>query len=106
MSVTDRLISLLIGKIHEAQGRLTDELHMKEIARDQMIAAERRAHSNQNALEEARTLLDQADRQRRNIENELCDSNETLSSLTVQNQALEAAKRKIDGEIMALNVRD
>lgn len=70
-----------------------------------MIVAERRAHSTQNALEEARTLLDQADRARRHIEQELADSNESLSDQTVQNQALEAAKRKIEGEIMSLNVR-
>merc|ERR1711981_709215 len=54
---------------------------------------------NQNALEEARTLLDQADRQRRIAEQELADTNEQLSELTCQNQSIAAAKRKLDSEM-------
>merc|ERR1712211_169274 len=38
-----------------------EESRAKEIARDNLLAADRRAHANQNALEEARTLLEQAD---------------------------------------------
>ena len=58
----------------------------------------------QNALEEARTLLEQADRARRNVEQEVCDSNETLSDLTCTNQAIEGARRKLDQEMQTLNV--
>merc|ERR1711981_881978 len=57
---------------------------------------------NQNALEEARTLLDQADRQRRIAEQELADTNEQLSELTCQNQSIAAAKRKLDSEMQTL----
>ena len=42
------------------------------------MSADRRAHANQNALEEARTLLEQIDRNRRIIEQELADTNESL----------------------------
>ena len=81
-----------------------DEQKGKEIARDQLIAADRRAHANQNALEEARTLLDQADRQRRIADQELADTNEQLSELTCTNQALSATKRKLDSEMQTLQV--
>merc|ERR1711983_278514 len=62
-----------------------------------------RASSMQNALEEARTLLEQADRQRRTTEQELADVNESLSDATVQNQAIAAAKRKLESEMQTLH---
>ena len=74
------------------------------MTRDTLLAAERRAHSNQNALEEARTLLEQADRARRLIEQELADTNEQLSDLTCQNQAIAGAKRKLESEMTTLHV--
>ena len=75
------------------------------MCRDHLIAAERKAHSTQNALEEARTLLEQADRARRIVEQELSDTNESLSELTCQNQAICGAKRKLDSELQTINVR-
>merc|ERR1712240_334948 len=44
-----------------------------------------------------------ADRARRCLEQELCDSNETLADLTNTNQALAAAKRKLENEYGALH---
>merc|ERR1719158_1116090 len=85
---TQKTIKGLNGRIREVQSRLEDEQRAKEVCRDQLIASERKAHSTQNALEEARTLLEQADRARRIVEQELSDTNETLSELTCQNQLL------------------
>merc|ERR1712240_546413 len=52
-------IQRTIKKYHEtirsAQTKLEDEQRAKDIARDALIAADRRANANQNALEEART---------------------------------------------------
>merc|ERR1712083_1021984 len=76
---------------------------MGEGARDLLVASERKAHSMQNALEEARTLLEQADRNRRTAEAELADVNEGLSDATVQNQAIAAAKRKLEAEMQTLH---
>ena len=86
------------------QGRFEEESRAKSAAHDALIAADRRAHASQNALEEARTLLDQADRSRRQLEQELADTNETLSDQTCQNQALTAAKRKCEQELEILGV--
>ena len=58
----------------------------------------------QNSLEEARTLLEQADRSRRQAEQELSDTNEQLSDLTCQNQAIAGAKRKLESEMQTLHV--
>merc|ERR1712130_1000893 len=57
---------------------------------------------NQNALEEARTLLEQADRARRMVEQELADTNESLSDQTCTNQAIQGAKTKLESEIQTL----
>merc|ERR1719350_246901 len=85
-----------IKKYHEqirgAQAKLEDEQRNKEVIRDNLLASERRANANQNALEEARTLLEQSDRARRMTEQELSDTNEQLSDLTCTNQAIAGAK--------------
>jgi len=76
---------------------------LRKFARDALVAGERKAHAMQNALEEARTLLEQADRNRRTTEQELSDVNESLSDSTVQNQAIAAAKRKLESEMQTLH---
>merc|ERR1712110_410343 len=76
-----------------------DEQRAKDIARDVMLNAERRANTMQNALEEAKTMLDQADRARKMTEQEAIDANETLADLTVQNQSLATAKRKLETDL-------
>ena len=84
--------------------QLEEESKAKSEAHDALLTADRRARAHRNALEEARTLLEQADRARRMLENELTDCNETLGSQTVENQSLTAARRKCEIEIEALNV--
>merc|ERR1712223_927137 len=89
---TQKTIKKYHQQIRDAQSRLEDESRTKEVVRDQLLASERKANSVQNALEEARTLLEQADRARRLTEQELSDTNEQLSDLTCQNQAIAGAK--------------
>merc|ERR1719189_1286827 len=96
---TQKTIKRYHLQIREAQGKLEDEQRTKEVARDQLIASERKANTMQNALEEARTLLEQADRARRMTEQELSDTNEQLSDLTCQNQSIAGAKRKLETEM-------
>merc|ERR1719341_514816 len=64
---------------------------------------DRRAAAVANGLEEARALLETADRQRRAAEQELADTNETLADLTNVNQSITASKRKLEGELGQLN---
>ena len=101
---TQKSIKKYHQSIREAQARLEDEQRTKEVLRDELLAGERRANSNQNALEEARTLLEQSDRGRRMTEQELSDTNEQLSDLTCTNQAIAGAKRKLESEMQTLHV--
>merc|ERR1711881_716274 len=100
---TQKVIKRYHQQIRDVQAKLEDEQRAKEVCRDQLIAGDRRAHSTQNALEEARTLLEQADRARRITEQELSDTNEQLSELTCQNQAIAGAKRKLESEMQTLH---
>merc|ERR1719430_2150229 len=99
---SQRQIKVMQGNIRIIQEKYEEETRAKSAAQDNLIAADRRCNANQNALEEARTLLEQADRNRRLIEQELADTNETLSDLTCQNQAISGAKAKCEQEMHTL----
>jgi myosin heavy chain 6/7 len=95
-------IKLIQQRLREVQIRFEEENRAKSAAQDNLIAADRRCNANQNALEEGRTLLEQTDRNRRMIEQELADTNETLSDQTCQNQAISGAKSKCEHEMNSL----
>merc|ERR1711950_44172 len=99
---TQRTIKSYQLNLREAQAKLEDQQRAKEVAHDELINAERKANSNQNALEEARTLLEQADRSRRMVEQELADTNESLSDSTCTNQSIQGAKMKLEAEMATL----
>merc|ERR1712212_536850 len=99
---SQRQISLIQNNIRGIQQRFEEESRAKAVANDNLISADRRANANQNALEEARTLLEQADRNRRMIEQELADTNENLSDQTCTNQAISGAKMKCEQEMSAM----
>jgi len=96
---SQRNIKLLQQRLRETQVRIDEESRAKSSAQESLISAERRCHANQNALEEARTLLEQTDRNRRHLEQDLADTNETLSDQTCQNQAINGAKSKCEQEL-------
>merc|ERR1719481_2219569 len=95
-------IKFIQQRLRDVQAKFEEENRAKAIAQDNLIAADRRCNANQNALEESRTLLEQADRNRRMIEQELADTNETLSDQTCQNQAISGAKSKCEQEMNTL----
>ena len=101
---TQKSIKRYHQQIRDAQVKLEDEQRTKEVVRDSLLSNERKANSAQNALEEARTLLEQADRARRLTEQELSDTNEQLSDLTVHNQGIAGAKKKMESEMQTLQV--
>merc|ERR1712209_72019 len=96
---SQRNIKRIQATIREIQAKYEEEVRAKSAAQDSLIGAERRVNANQNALEEARTLLEQSDRNRRMIEQELADTNETLSQQTCTNQAINGAKSKCEAEM-------
>merc|ERR1719249_555643 len=65
---TQKSIKKYQTQIRDCQAKLEDEQRSKEVAREQLLVADRKAHAMQNALEEARSLLEQADKNRRTAE--------------------------------------
>merc|ERR1712095_131236 len=53
---TQKAIKKYQTQIRDAAAKLAEEQRAKEMARDGLVVAERKAHAMQNALEEARTL--------------------------------------------------
>merc|ERR1712002_144958 len=100
---TQKTIQKYQLQIRDVQVKFEEESRAKGLAQDSLVAAERKANANKNALEEARTLLEQTDRSRRTIEQDLSDSNEQLSEAVVANQAIMASKRKLEQECSTLN---
>merc|ERR1712114_108281 len=90
-------------QVRDAQLKVDEESASKSAAADAKVTADRRAAAVANGLEEARALLETADRQRRAAEQELADTNETLADLTNVNQSITASKRKLEGELGQLN---
>merc|ERR1711972_109683 len=66
---TQKSIKKYQTQIRDCQVKLEDEQRTKEVAREQLLVADRKAHAMQNALEEARSLLEQADKNRFRILN-------------------------------------
>merc|ERR1719291_1216881 len=90
-------------QVRDAQAKVDDESMAKSAAADAKVTGDRRAAAMQNGLEEARAMLETADRQRRAAEQELADTNETLADLTNVNQSITASKRKLEAELSQLN---
>ena len=63
--------------------KVDEESRAKASAADAKVVADRKAAATQNSLEEARTLLEQADRQRRTLEQELADTNESCKLFNI-----------------------
>merc|ERR1712008_566833 len=57
---TQKTIKVYHQKIRDSQQHLEDEQRAKEVTRDHLLACERKSNTAQNALEEARTLIDAA----------------------------------------------
>merc|ERR1719458_1180931 len=100
---TQRNIKTYQLGLREAQSKLEAEQVAKERSHDALINADRKCNSNQNALEEARTLLEQADRARRMVEQELADTNESLSDQTCTNQAIQDTNESLSDQMGTLS---
>ena len=62
---TQKSIQKYGQQVREVQDKLEQESHAKSAAHEGLVSAERKCNANKNALEEARTLLEQCDRNRR-----------------------------------------
>lgn len=85
--------------------QLEDESRLNDELREHVSTVERRANALANEVEEARTLLEQAQRARSHAELELADAKDQVNEVMAHNQALSATKRRLENEFAALQVR-
>ena len=103
-SEAEQTIKKYQGQIREAQQILELEQQHRDKAREQLIQSERKAHAVRNELEETKTQLEHADRQRRTAEQQLSYVMEQVADSTLQNQALQSSNRKLDSEMQTMQV--
>merc|ERR1719397_2145402 len=85
-------------QVRDAQMKVDEESAAKSAAADAKVTADRRAAAVANGLEEARALLETADRQRRAAEHELGQLNSDLDEMTNEARLSEekAARAMVD----------
>merc|ERR1712179_784108 len=67
------------------------------------MGSERRANALQGEMEEARSLLDSADRGKRQTEKELEESRKAVSGMAAINSKASAEKRRIEGDVHTIH---
>ena len=72
--------------------------------RDYLITAERKVSSLKNAVEETRSMLEQSDKARRGLEQELTEAGDELGKLVFNNAALDMDKRRLDADLAEAQV--
>ncbi|CBY34054.1 unnamed protein product [Oikopleura dioica] len=82
--------------------KLDDSQRMTEDLREQSAVSERRVGLMTSEIEELRSGLEQAERTRKQAENDLMEANERSNMLHTQNGAFINQKRKIEGELNAV----
>ena len=72
--------------------------------RDYLITAERKVSSLKNAVEETRSMLEQSDKARRGLEQELTEDGDELAKMMFNNAALDMDKRRLDADLAEAQV--
>ena len=66
--------------------------------------SERKVCSLKNAVEETKSMLEQSDKIRRQIEQEISETSDEQSKFVFQNTSLDQEKRKLEAELSELQV--
>ena len=90
--------------LKENTQKLDDSQRAAEDSREQSIVSERRVGLMTTEIDELRNGLDQAEKCRKQAENDLMEANERANMLHTQNTAFINQKRKIEGELSNVKV--
>uniref|UniRef100_A0A914CDF9 Myosin heavy chain n=1 Tax=Acrobeloides nanus TaxID=290746 RepID=A0A914CDF9_9BILA len=92
-----------LEQIRELQLQLDEEQRSRDELRDQYLNAEKRCQILDQEKDDLQRQLDEAERVRRQAELDATDLRDQLNELTVEVNALNGAKRKLEGEIQAIH---
>merc|ERR1719300_2282107 len=91
------------GQLRDAEVSCSEEAKTRAEIQGRANLSDRRANALQGEMEEARSLLDSAERGKRQVEAELGDSRNAVSEMSAINTRASAAKRQVEGEVHTLH---
>merc|ERR1711994_770745 len=90
------------GQLREAECGYEEAARVRQEMSEKANLADRRANALQGEMEEARALLDSAERGRRQTEAELAEARATVNEMTTVNSRAGAEKRRLEGAVHTL----
>merc|ERR1712126_598708 len=91
------------GQQRDAECALTEESRIRQELTEKGSLADRRANALAGEMEEARSLLDSADRGKRQTEAELAESRNAVNEMTSINSKAASDKRSLEGAVHTMH---
>merc|ERR1712168_432923 len=91
------------GQFREAECALSEESRVRQEMAEKASLADRRANALAGEMEEARSLLDSAERGKRQTEAELSESRNAVQEMNTINSKASAEKRSIEGAVHTMH---
>ena len=91
------------GQLREAECGYTEEQRSRQNMMEKVNLSERRANALQGEMEEARSLLDSADRGKKQTEAELIEARNAVQEMNSINSKASSEKRSIEGAVHTMH---
>merc|ERR1712038_1570203 len=91
------------GQLRDTEGLFEEETRQRREIAEKAGLADRRANALQGELEEARALLDSADRSKKQADMELCEARAAVNDMTTINSKASSDKRRLEGAIHTMH---
>merc|ERR1739846_163328 len=99
----DKSIKRLKGQLRDVEGLFEDESRQRVEIAEKAGLAERRAGALQGELEEARALLDSADRGKKQADMELVEARGSVNDMTTINSKASSDKRRLESAVHTMH---
>merc|ERR1719495_1152270 len=91
------------GQLRESECACEEESRLRQEMSEKASLADRRAAALQGEMEEARALLDSAERGKRQVEAELAESRNAVNEMNSINSAASSEKRRVEGAVHTMH---
>merc|ERR1711988_914497 len=91
------------GQLRDAEVSCSEEAKTRAEIQGRANLSDRRANALQGEMEEARSLLDSAERGKRQVEAELVESRQAVSEMSAINSKANACKRQVEGQVHTMH---
>merc|ERR1711982_16623 len=91
------------AQLRDVEGLFEEEFRQRAEIAEKAGLADRRAGALQGELEEARALLDSADRGKKQADMELCEARGSVNDMTTINSKASSDKRRLEGAIHTMH---